>query len=75
MSSPAQIIEWIQFELPEDQYSTQNAIIITNSRKWCLLIDPQNQGKNWLKKLYEKNGYKIGRLNDNNFFRTLENCI
>lgn len=37
-------------ELPTDDFSTENAVLITKSFKWCTIIDPQNQGNNWLKR-------------------------
>ena len=34
--------------------SLQNAAIITNCSRWPLIIDPQLQGTNWLKGLYQQ---------------------
>ena len=51
-------------KLPNDNYSVDNALIITNSSRWSLMIDPQNQANEWImetfyqrdKELQEKMG-------------------
>jgi len=44
-----QIETWKSQNLPNDNFSTDNAIIMENSRRYCLLIDPQSQALIWLK--------------------------
>lgn len=41
MTTEAQVREWNVKDLPSDDFSTQNAILITKSNKWCTVIDPQ----------------------------------
>ena len=54
MVAPNLIREWNIFGLPSDDFSTENGIIVTNASRWPLLIDPQLQGINWLRRLEEK---------------------
>ena len=43
MVAQNQVLHWHTEGLPQDTHSVENAIIIKNSSKWPLLIDPQGQ--------------------------------
>jgi dynein heavy chain len=56
--------EWLMSKLPSDTLSIQNAILVTTSSRYPLLIDPQDQAKNWLVNMYpsilaEKHVYQM----------------
>jgi hypothetical protein len=40
MVNEAQVREWQIKELPTDDFSTENAVLIQKSDKWCVNIDP-----------------------------------
>lgn len=48
----AQIAAWNNEGLPSDRMSTENAVILMNSARWPLIIDPQLQGLKWIKQKY-----------------------
>jgi dynein heavy chain len=73
--NPTQIGEWIIQGLPNDEYSSQNGIIVTKGTRYPLLIDPQGQGKAWVGKMEAPNNLVITTLNAKNFRESLENCV
>jgi dynein heavy chain len=40
-----------QYRLPNDGLSIENAIILQNSLRWPLMVDPQMQANTWLKNM------------------------
>ena len=48
----AQVAQWNNEGLPSDGMSTENAVIIANSSRLSLMIDPQLQEIKWNKQKY-----------------------
>lgn len=69
MSDTVQQTEWTLQGLPSDDHSIQNAVIVVRSHSYPLLIDPQGQGKNWIKAKEGMNELQTTSLN-HKYFRT-----
>uniref|UniRef100_A0A8C3GQJ6 Dynein axonemal heavy chain 7 n=1 Tax=Cairina moschata TaxID=8855 RepID=A0A8C3GQJ6_CAIMO len=75
LGEPVQIRAWNIAGLPSDTFSIDNGIIISNARRWPLMIDPQGQANKWIKNMEKANSLHIIKLSDPQFVTTLENCI
>ncbi|CAG5135432.1 unnamed protein product, partial [Candidula unifasciata] len=75
LGDPVKIRDWQIAGLPADNYSVDNAIIVTCSNRWPLMIDPQGQASKWIKNLEKSNKLEVIRFTTPNFVRSLENCI
>ncbi|KAL8439659.1 hypothetical protein Efla_004567 [Eimeria flavescens] len=74
---PVTIRQWILWGLPNDEQSVQNGIIIARSRRWPLMIDPQGQANQFIKRTGKAadNGFEVLKLSNGSFMRELELCI
>ena len=52
LGNQVKITNWQRKGLPQDNFSTENAIIWENSDRWSLMIDPQMQANLWLKRMH-----------------------
>jgi dynein heavy chain len=68
----AEVAGWNNFGLPPDRVSTENGAILTNSDRYSLIIDPQLQGINWLRKTWDPSGLKVTRLSNPKMVKTIE---
>ena len=75
LGDPVLIRAWNIFGLPSDLFSIDNAIIITNSRRWPLMIDPQSQANKWVKNMEKASNLNVIRLTQPDYMRILENAV
>ncbi|XP_064553878.1 dynein axonemal heavy chain 5 isoform X1 [Drosophila montana] len=69
------VSEWTLQGLPNDDLSVQNALIATKSSSYPLLVDPQTQGKIWIKCKEDRNELQITSLNHKYFRTHLEDSL
>nr|DBA18657.1 TPA: hypothetical protein GDO54_016881 [Pyxicephalus adspersus] len=75
LGDPIKIRAWNIAGLPTDNFSIDNGVIVSNSRRWPLMIDPQSQANKWIKNSERENQLSVIKLTDSDYMRTLENCI
>ncbi|KAF5288622.1 hypothetical protein FQR65_LT11993 [Abscondita terminalis] len=75
LGEPVVIRQWNIDGLPTDSFSVDNGIIVTNAKRWPLMIDPQGQANKWVRNMEKPNNLAIIRLNQTDYVRILENAI
>ncbi len=80
LGDPVQIREWNNvFGLPADKFSIENAIMINLQvipptqvkGRWPLIIDPQGQANQWIKRMEADNALHVIRLSDPKYAQSL----
>lgn len=77
LGEPVKIQAWNIAGLPKNDTSIENGIIIDKSRRWPLMIDPQNQANKYIKNMGKDQPEGIDQIkaSDMNLMRTLELAI
>uniref|UniRef100_A0A1B6D8V0 Dynein heavy chain coiled coil stalk domain-containing protein n=1 Tax=Clastoptera arizonana TaxID=38151 RepID=A0A1B6D8V0_9HEMI len=75
LGEPVLIRKWQLDGLPRDYLSTENAILVQNSKRWPLFIDPQGQANRWIKNMCKEDFLSICKPTDKDLMRTLEGSI
>lgn len=69
---PIKIQNWTINGLPMDSFSIDNAIIMDESERWSLLIDPQGQAHKWIKTMETLNEIIIVKITNPNYMKNIE---
>ncbi|KAJ0405408.1 hypothetical protein ATCC90586_009447 [Pythium insidiosum] len=64
-----------QVDLTGKKLVLDNGIIVFNSRRWPLMIDPQGQANKWIRNMEKNNKLVVIKLTDGDYMRTLENAV
>ena len=75
MSDPVTVRQWTVQGLPTDAFSVDNAIMAFRSRRWPLLIDPQEQGAKWVRSMCQADGLRLTTATDAHCVRTVTGAI
>ncbi|KAL6436551.1 hypothetical protein ACFW04_004787 [Cataglyphis niger] len=75
LGNQVEIRNWHINGLPRDALSVENAVLVMNSKRWPLFIDPQSQANKWIRNMYKQIGLVIAKITDKNLLRVIENSI
>lgn len=75
LGSEIKIQSWNLVGLPRDTFSTENAIIMDNSNRYSLFIDPQEQANKWIKRMEKKNRLHVLKFSNSTYMKVLESCL
>ena len=62
LSTEADMVLWSPQGLPNDRVSCEDGVIMQCSERWCLIIDPQQQGIVWIKNKEVGNNLQVTRI-------------
>ncbi|PWV09981.1 putative dynein heavy chain [Trypanosoma cruzi] len=65
---------WNVNGLPTDVLSVENAIIMSNARRWPLMIDPQNQANKWIRQTYPE-GIEVLKPSQKDVIKRIEYAV
>ena len=74
LGDAVQTRRWVIEGLPNDTFSIENALIISKSRRWPLMIDPQGQAAAWIKNM-EKDTQLLCVKAGDEYHKQLETAI
>lgn len=62
LGSGITIQQWNLFGLPRDTFSAENGVIMENSSRYSLFIDPQTQANKWIKTMEKNNNIVVLKM-------------
>lgn len=68
--------EWQLLGLPSDRFSGDSALIaIKHTERWPLMIDPQQQASQWIRRMEKQSRLEVVQSGDKNLAAILDNCL
>jgi len=74
LASEAEVAGWNSEGLPRDPVSSENGAIVSATKRWPLMIDPQLQGVAWIK-TRESNRLQVVRLGQSELLSGLRGAM
>lgn len=75
LSKPQEVYQWIQAQMPNDNLSIENTVIINSFNRYPLIIDPSEKALNFLMNFYRNDKIIKSSFSDEGFLKTLENAL
>ncbi|KAG6458751.1 hypothetical protein O3G_MSEX011030 [Manduca sexta] len=75
LGDAVQIRTWQMYGLPRDPLSVESAVLMINSRRWPLIIDPQTQANKWIRAMGKIEGLVVCKPNDRDLLRNFESAL
>ena len=75
LAKPVEVRQWNIQGLPGDEVSIANGVLVKNTMRWPLMIDPEMQANKWIKQMEDSNGLRLIKLSDGRYLQTLEACV
>ncbi|CAB3241783.1 unnamed protein product [Arctia plantaginis] len=75
LGDAVQIRQWQMYGLPRDLMSVESAVLMFNSRRWPLIIDPQTQANKWIRAMGKLDGLIVCKPNDRDLLRSFESAL
>ncbi|XP_041969812.1 dynein axonemal heavy chain 1-like [Aricia agestis] len=75
LGDPVTIRKWQMHGLPRDAMSVESALLLTSSRRWPLVVDPQTQANKWIRNMEKLSGLIVCKLSDRDLVRNVESAL
>jgi dynein heavy chain len=78
MGNPLLILDWKLQGLPSDSFSIDNAIIMSNARRYPLFVDPQQQANKWIRNMEMAKGKEnlvVVRPSESDYTKNICNAV
>ncbi len=72
---PTVLRQWNIWGLPVDDFSAENGVIATRTKRWPLMIDPQEQAKKWIINMEKSKRLVEVKVGQKNFMQPIETAI